>query len=290
MDSIIDKRLTPAADLAAKLAAGLVVMPACWDALSVRIMRDAGFQASFLSGFCVAATRYGLPDTGLIAGAEMSETLRLICAANPGFPIIADGDTGYGNAMNVRHTVQEYARAGAAAIMLEDQLAPKRCGHMVGKEVTSLAEARQRIAAAADARREFGLDILILARTDARATLGFDAAMERCHAFAEAGADMLFLEAPRSEEELETFARTFNLPCLANMVPGGMTPMLPPSRLRDMGVRLALYFPLFAGVGAIQANLAALLDDKAEGPTPFSEVYRLAGAEEYFATEKRYKI
>jgi 2-methylisocitrate lyase-like PEP mutase family enzyme len=265
-------------------------MPACHDALSVRIIQEAGFQASFLSGFCVAATRYGLPDTGLIAGAEMAETLRLICAANPGFPIIGDGDTGYGNAMNVRRTVQEYARAGAAGIMLEDQQAPKRCGHMGGKEVVSLAEAKQRIVAADDARREYGLDILIMARTDARATQGFEAAMERCAVFIEAGADILFLEAPRSEAELEQFARGFKVPCLANMVPGGLSPVLPPSRLREMGVGLALYFPLFTAVGAMQAGLKTLSEDGLPQTAAFSEVYRLAGAEQYFAMETRYKL
>ena len=285
--------MSPAAILRERLAAGLVVMPACHDALSVRIIREAGFHASFLSGFCVAATRYGLPDTGLIAAAEMTETLRLICDANPGYPILADGDTGYGNAMNVRRTVHEYARAGAAGIMLEDQRAPKRCGHMGGKEVVPLAEARQRIAAAADIRRECNLDILIMARTDARATLGFEAAMERCAVFAEAGADLLFLEAPRSEAELEQFVRTFELPCLANMVPGGLTPVLPPSRLRELGVGLALYFPLFTAVGAMQAGLAALQADLPLGPPApcaFSEVYRLAGAEDYFAAETKYQL
>src|ERR1700733_1155266 len=143
-------------------ARDLVVAPCCYDAISARIIHEAGFPATFMSGFGVAAARFGLPDNGLIGYAEMLETLRLICAANPEIAVVGDGDTGYGNAMNVRNTVIGYAQAGAAAVMIEDQVTPKRCGHMEGKSVVPLDEARTRIRAAVDARRESGLDILIV--------------------------------------------------------------------------------------------------------------------------------
>ena len=280
--------------LRARFAArDLVLAPCSFDALSARVIHDAGFSASFMSGFGVAAARYGLPDNGLIGYAEMVETLRLICAANPGLALIGDGDTGYGNAMNVRATVVGYARAGAAAIMIEDQLAPKRCGHMDGKVVVPLDEARMRIRAAVDARRESGLDIAIVARTDARAPHGFDEAMTRLRAFRDEGADLLFLEAPADEDELRRFAREIAAPAMANMVPGGKTPVLTPAALRAMGFAFAIYHQaLFSAIEAMQRAFAALAIGDPNGVpiASFLDVKRLAGAEEYAATSRRYEL
>jgi 2-methylisocitrate lyase-like PEP mutase family enzyme len=269
----------------------LVVAPCCYDAISARIIGEAGFPATFMSGFGVAAARFGVPDNGLIGYAEMVETLRLICAANPDIAVVADGDTGYGNAMNVRNTVTGYAQAGAAAIMIEDQVTPKRCGHMDGKTVVSFDEARTRIRAAVDARRESGLDILIVARTDARAPHGFDEAMRRLHAFKAEGADLLFLEAPANEDELRRFAAEIDAPAMANLVPGGKTPVLAPARLREFGFAFAIYHQaLFGAIEAMKRAFAALATGDPEGvpATPFDEVKRLAGAEEYSATSARY--
>jgi 2-methylisocitrate lyase-like PEP mutase family enzyme len=270
----------------------LVVAPCSYDAISARVIHEAGFASTFMSGFGVAAARFGVPDNGLIGYAEMVETLRLICAANPDLAVVGDGDTGYGNAMNVRNTVIGYAQAGAAAVMIEDQLAPKRCGHMEGKVVVSLEDARTRIRAAVDARRESGLDIVIVARTDARAPHGFDEAMRRMHAFKDEGADLLFLEAPADEAELERFAREIGAPAMANMVPGGKTPVLSPARLAEMGFAFAIYHQaLFGAVEAMKRAFAALAAGDPEGgapTTPFNEVKRLAGAEIYAEAALRY--
>ena len=220
----------------------LLTVPTCFDALSARIAREAGFPAVFMSGFGVAASRLGMPDTGLISFAEMVDQLRNICSAVPDIPVIADADTGFGNAMNVRRTVLDYAKAGAACIMIEDQVSPKRCGHFDGKQVVSREEARTKIRAAVEAARDAG--ILILARTDARAPHGFDAALERCRDFEQEDADIVFLEAPQSEEELLAFVQSARKPTMANMVEGGKTPMLSPRALAQIGVRLAVYHPL----------------------------------------------
>jgi 2-methylisocitrate lyase-like PEP mutase family enzyme len=273
-------------------ARDLVVAPCCYDAISARVIHEAGFAATFMSGFGVAAARYGVPDNGLIGYAEMAETLRLICLANPDLAVVGDGDTGYGNAMNVRNTVIGYAQAGAAAVMIEDQVTPKRCGHMEGKIVVPLDEARTRIRAAVDARAESGLDILIVARTDARAPHGFDDAMRRLQAFKAEGADLLFLEAPASEDELQRFATEIDAPAMANLVPGGKTPVLSPARLRQMGFAFAIYHQaLFGAIEAMKRAFAALAAGDPEGgapSTPFDEVKRLAGAETYAVTSARY--
>jgi 2-methylisocitrate lyase-like PEP mutase family enzyme len=273
-------------------ARNLVVAPCCYDAISARIIHEAGFPATFMSGFGVAAARYGLPDNGLIGYAEMVETLRLICGANPDIAVVGDGDTGYGNAMNVRNTVIGYAQAGAAAVMIEDQVTPKRCGHMDGKVVVPFEEACTRVRAAVDARRESGLDIVIVARTDARAPHGFDEAMRRMHAFKAEGADLLFLEAPADEDELRRFAAEIDAPAMANLVPGGKTPVLSPERLRELGFAFAIYHQaLFGAIEAMKRAFAALAAGDPQGgapTTPFDEVKRLAGAETYAALAARY--
>jgi 2-methylisocitrate lyase-like PEP mutase family enzyme len=229
---------------------GVLLMPCCFDALSARLIQEAGFSLTLMSGFAVSASRLAQPDTGLISFAEMLDQLRNICAAAPGLPVIGDGDTGYGNAINVLRTVREYARAGAAGIMTEEQVSPKRCGHTRGKRVVPRAEARMRIRAAVEAARES--EVLIMARTDARAVNGFEDALARCGDFVEEGADIVFLEAPENRAEMERFCRAIPRPCMANMVGGGATPVLPPAELARLGYKIAAY-PLTLVSSAVKA-------------------------------------
>ena len=267
----------------------LLMLPSCYDALSVRLVERAGFAATMVSGLCVSASRLGLPDTGLISFAEMRDQVREICAASPATVVVADGDTGYGNALNAQRTVREYARAGAACIMVEDQLSPKRCGHTQGKAVVDRAEARQRIRAAIEAGRAAG--IRIMARTDARATHGFEEALDRCRMFADEGADIVFLEAPRSEQEMEASCRAIDRPMMANMVPGGHTPILPPRRLRELGFRLAVYplAPFASAVHAMRSSLDALRDGTPYPPqASFEELKEIVGFNDYYREEARW--
>jgi 2-methylisocitrate lyase-like PEP mutase family enzyme len=285
--------VTPAQKLRDLLAQpGLQIMPGCFDALSAKLVAAAGFKVTFMSGFAVSAARLGLPDTGLISFAEMLDSLRNCASAAAGIPLIGDGDTGYGNALNVQRTVIDYARAGAAAVMIEDQVSPKKCGHTRGKDVVSRDEARLKIRAAVDAKAD--ADILIMARTDARAVAGFDAALERCRDFEAEGADIIFLEAPESEDEMRQFCQAMRKPCLANMVPGGKTPILPPAQLQATGYKLALYpvMLLSSAVAAMQATLGALRPEAASAPppsVPFTELQRIVGFPDYWEREGRYK-
>lgn len=260
----------------------LLLMPCCFDALSARLIEQAGFPLTFMSGFAVSAARLGLPDTGLISYAEMLDQGRNILGA-VSIPVIGDGDTGYGNPMNVRRTVQGYARSGFAGIMIEDQLAPKRCGHTRGKEIVDRSDALARIRAAVDAREQ-GLDILVMARTDARATHGLDEALWRMQAFADLGADILFLEAPRDEVEMTAFCKQVPGPKMANMLEEGATPMLPPQRLQEIGYRIAAY-PLTLLNSAVYAMREALENLKM-GHTParrvdFATIRNIVGFGEY---------
>jgi len=271
----------------------IIRMPCAWDALSARMISQAGYPLTLMSGFAVSGAKLGMPDTGLISFAEMAEQLRLICQAAPDLLVIGDGDTGYGNALNAQRTVREYARAGAAAVMIEDQVSPKRCGHTKGKQVVSQAEARMRIRAAIDAAHEGDNDILILARTDARAVHGFDDAMERCRIFAEEGADILFLEAPESIEEMRAFCAAFDKPAMANMVGGGKTPILPAEQLESIGYRIAAY-PLLAFSAAVAATrqaLAAIKTGTADAvpQVTFEELKTLVGFDDYYAREQTYR-
>jgi 2-methylisocitrate lyase-like PEP mutase family enzyme len=268
----------------------LLVMPCCYDALSARLIEQAGFPITFMSGFAVSATRIGAPDTGLISYAEMLDAGRDICAAVR-IPVLGDGDTGYGNALNVKRTVRGYAQVGFASVMIEDQVAPKRCGHTRGKQVVDRAEALARIRAAVDARDE-GADVLILARTDARATDGLDEALWRAKAFADLGADIVFLEAPTTEAEMQAFCSSVSVPTLANMVEGGKTPVLPPARLSALGYKIAAYpmTLLNAAIGAMQAALGDLAAGRpAQGLMDFAELRALVGFEAYYAEEERYR-
>ena len=268
---------------------GLLVVPSCFDALSAKLIERAGFRLAFMSGFAVSASRLGLPDTGLISYGEMLDTGRSLCSAVT-IPVLGDGDTGFGNAVNVKRTVEGYARAGFAAVMIEDQVAPKRCGHTAGKAVVPRAEALARIRAAVDARDE-GADILILARTDARGPLGFDEALERCRGFADLGADILFPEAPLSEREMERFCSELERPVMANMVEQGLTPVLAPERLAALGFKLAAYplTLLAAATRAMQQALAALRGDGAAPATVgFVELQEIVGFPAYDRERVRY--
>ena len=267
----------------------ILVAPACYDALSARLIERAGFNLSFMSGFAVSAARLGLPDTGLISYGEMLEQGRNICNA-VSIPVIGDGDTGYGNALNVKRTVLGYAQAGFGCIMIEDQVAPKRCGHTRGKQVVDREEAISRIRAAVDAREE-GANILIMARTDARATDGFDEAMSRIKAFSEEGADILFLEAPKDEEEMRRFCEGVSGYKMANLVEQGDTPLLPQDVLHEMGFKIVLY-PLTmikSALAAMETPLYALkLGQNPAVLADFSHLREVVGFESYYKAEQKY--
>ena len=286
---------TPGAKLRGLLSkGGLQVMPCCYDALSARMIAQAGFPLTFMSGFAVSAARLGAPDTGLISYAEMLDQGRNITAA-VSIPVIGDADTGYGNALNVKRTVKGYAAAGFAAAMIEDQVAPKRCGHTRGKEVVDRDSALDRIKAAVDAREEaraLGQDLLILARTDARHGHGLAEAIARARGFAELGADILFVEAPRDPAEMETVCREVPGWKMANLVEGGDTPLLSPPELEALGFSIAAYplTLLSAAMRALRDALAAM----ASGQHPtgllmdFSELRERVGFDAYYAEEARY--
>jgi len=264
-------------------------MPCCFDALSAKLIEEAGFPLTFMSGFAVSAARAALPDTGLLSYGEMVAQGRDICAA-VSLPVIGDADTGYGNPVNVKRTVRGYAMAGFACAMIEDQVWPKRCGHTMGKQVVPRAEALARIRAAVDARQE-GADILILARTDARATLGLDEAIARAYGFIEAGADIVFVEAPETEAEMARICTDVPGHHLANMVEGGRTPLLPPDRLASLGFKIAAYplTLLSAAAFAMREALSALAaGQKPDRLLAFAELQRLVGFSNYDTEARRY--
>lgn len=216
----------------------IIKMPCCFDALSAKLIEQAGFDLTFLSGFGASASRLGAPDTGLMSYGEVLDQARNAMQAIS-IPMIADGDTGYGNPVNVHRTVTGFAQAGCAAVMIEDQVTPKRCGHTKGKSVVSRSEAIERVHAAIDARQSH--DILILARTDARREHGLDEALSRMEAFAELGADILFVEEPYSVEEMRIICNAVDGVHMANMLEGGQTPILPPEQLSEIGYSIAAY-------------------------------------------------
>jgi 2-methylisocitrate lyase-like PEP mutase family enzyme len=266
-------------------------MPCCFDAFSAKLIDQAGFPLTFMSGFAVSAARLGLPDTGLISYGEMLDQGRNICSAIS-IPVIGDADTGYGNALNVQRTVQGYAQAGFAGLMIEDQVAPKRCGHTRGKQVVSRGEALARIRAAVDARGA-GADILIMARTDARATAGLAEAIWRAQAFADLGADILFVEALHSLEEMRTFCRQVAGPKMANMVEQGDTPLLPPGQLEELGYKIAAYpLTLLSAAAKAMQNALALLKvgRHPEQLLDFAALRDVVGFPAYYATEKNYEF
>lgn len=274
---------TPANKLRALLdQGGLSVMPCCFDALSAKLIEQEGFPLTFMSGFATSASRIGAPDLGLMSYGEVVDQARNICDA-VALPVIGDGDTGYGNAMNVIRTVQGFAKAGCAAVMIEDQVAPKRCGHTPGKAVVGREEAYDRIKAAADAREDH--DILILARSDARHEHGLDEAMERAAKFHELGADILFVEAPKTVEEMRRICDELPGPKMANIVEGGETPNLSHKELEDIGFAIAAY-PLTLMAAAMQTMVATLEAMKSDAPRPglmdFKELRQRIGFNEYY--------
>jgi 2-methylisocitrate lyase-like PEP mutase family enzyme len=267
----------------------IILMAACYDAMSAKLIQKAGFAATFMSGFGVAATRLGLPDTGLISYAEMLDQGRNICQA-VSIPVIGDGDTGFGNEMNVKRTVEGYGRAGFACVMIEDQVMPKRCGHTAGKAVVERSDAIRRIQAAVDAR-EAGADILIMARTDAIATLGLDEAIERCKAFVDLGSDITFLEAPRTEAEMRAYCKNVSGYKMVNLIENGKTPLLPIHSLEEMGFKIAVYALtlLNASITGMQAALAGLKrGELVSGLMNFQDLKQIVGFDEYNAQLERY--
>jgi methylisocitrate lyase len=283
----------PGATLRAQIeAAEIAVMPGVYDALSGMLAEGAGFETVFTSGFSISATQLGKPDLGLLT---MSENLRQIRSIVPSLsvPLVADLDTGYGNALNVRRTIEEAMDAGVAGGILEDQQWPKRCGHMEEKSVVDADEHARRIRAAADVRAERDGDFVIIGRTDAREPHGLEEAVRRGHVYADAGADVVFVEAPRSRAELEAIAAEFDVPTFANMIEGGQTPYLPASELGAIGFDIVVYplSGLFAATRALQETYATLAADGTAGAaeTVDFEAFEAAiGAEAFRERERRY--
>jgi 2-methylisocitrate lyase-like PEP mutase family enzyme len=274
------------------VAADTVLMPGLYDALTARIAARVGFDVVFISGYSVSATRLGEPDFGFLTQTEMVDAARAVCRVSTA-PVIVDADTGYGNAVNVLRTVHDLQDAGASGVFLEDQVWPKKCGHMAGKRVVETAEHAAKIRAAVDARGE--RDLFIVARTDARQPLGPDAAIERCLAYKEAGADALFVEAPESIEELERVAQALPGPLVANMVERGVTPHLSRSELRDLGFALIVcpLAALYAAARAVTDVLTELREKETtagayERMLTFDEFNALVELEQRYEDEARY--
>ena len=269
-----------------------VIVPGAFNALSAKVIADLGYEAIYVTGAGVTNMWFGMPDQGFMGLAEIADhTARIRDAVD--VPLLVDADTGFGNALNVYHTVRTLERAGADCIQLEDQVAPKRCGHFNGKDVISTQEAVSKIKAAADARRD--PDFLIMARTDAAAVHGFDAAVERAQLFAEAGADILFVEAVTREEEIRALPQRLQTPQLMNMVIGGKTPIFNATELGELGYGVVLYAnaALQGAVMGMQKALTVLRNEKEVREdsglvTPFAERQRLVGKPEWDALEKHY--
>ena len=281
-----------AAKLRGKIGNGdFMPMPCCFDALSAKMIEQAGFGVTFMSGFAASASRLGQPDLGLMSYAEVVDQARNITDAIS-IPVIADGDTGYGNAMNVRRTVEGFAKAGCAGVLIEDQLAPKRCGHTPGKDVVSRDEAFDRIKAAVDARQE-GTDILIMGRTDANHTHGLDEAIHRGKQYQEIGADIIFIEAPKTVEEMETICREVPGCHMANIVEGGLTPNLSMEQLQDVGFQFVAYplTLLAASMQAMKQTLELMRQDlpRANHLMDFEELRDRIGFNEYYETSQVYE-
>jgi len=232
----------------------LIVAPGVYDGISAALVGRVGFPAAYMTGAGVSASGFGLPDVGLVTLTEMARSARTL-AGMLDVPLIADADTGYGSPINVVRTVREYESAGVAAIQLEDQMFPKRCGHLAGKEVIDAERFARVLEAALDARSD--PDTVIIARTDARAPLGLDEAIGRARRYAEIGADVIFVEAPESVEEVERIAAEVRAPLLFNVVAGGRTPAIPSQRLAALGFRIAIH-PLAALIAAANGAGEAL--------------------------------
>ncbi len=272
---------------------GTLVMPGVYDALSAKIAARAGFEVIFITGYSLSATLIGEPDFGLLTQTEMLSAAQRICSVVE-TPIIVDADTGYGNALNVIRTVKELIRAGAAGMFLEDQVWPKRCGHMKGKQVIPLEEQLKKLQAAISARA--GSDLYIVARTDARQALGLKEAITRGAAFKEAGADAVFIEAPESKEEMREIARNVPGPLVANMIERGVTPLMRPEELREIGFELVVWplGPLYASAQALQSVYTTLRQkgttaDMLERLISFDDFHKIVGLEEKYKLDAQYK-
>jgi 2-methylisocitrate lyase-like PEP mutase family enzyme len=270
----------------------LVVAPGVHDMVSVRLASTFGFDALYMTGFGTVASNLGLPDAGLATYTDMVERVRRM-ATMASAPLIADGDTGYGGLLNVRHTVRGYEEAGAAAIQLEDQEFPKKCGHTPGRRVIPMGDMVKKIQVAVEARAS--ADFLVIARTDARTALGLDEALRRGEAYAKAGADVLFIESPESVDEMREIGKHFDLPLVANMVEKGRTPVLSRAELEAIGYRLAI-FPVTALLAAVKAMSAVYEHLQRTGSSQgapvaledFSDLTGLMGFEDVWEFDKRH--
>ena len=274
---------------------GLIVAPGVFDMVSLRLADSFGFDALYMTGYGTVASHMGLPDAGLATYSDMVGRVTAM-AGMARTPLIADADTGYGGLLNMRHTVRGYEAAGAAAIQLEDQEFPKKCGHTPGRKVIAMDDMVQKIRVAADSRSN--PDFLIIARTDARTSLGLDEALRRAEAYARAGADILFVESPESEDEMRRIGRMgqdIGVPLVANMVERGRTPVLSRAELEAIGYKLAI-FPVTALLAAVQAMAAVYQQFKQTGSSAggtqplydFGDLTKLMGFEDVWAFEKRY--
>jgi len=281
-------------DLKARLATGdPVLMPGVWDALSVRLAAEAGFDTVFLSGYAVSGTLLGLPDFGYLTQGEMAEVARRVCAASPSTMVVVDGDTGYGNPLNVTRTIELWEAAGATGIFLEDQVWPKRCGHMAGKQVVPREEWLAKLRAAVERRTH----LHVTARTDARAAIGLDEALARAKAAAEVGVDAVFVEAPESIDELEAIAAAVPGKVLvANMVETGKTPLLTPKELHDLGFDLIVspLSGLLSATKALRDTFALLrekgtLRDHLDRLVDFEEFGAIVDLPGHFALDEKYR-
>ncbi|MEO5672643.1 MAG: isocitrate lyase/PEP mutase family protein [Ramlibacter sp.] len=284
---------SPGLSLARRLQQpGLVVAPGVYDMVSLRLADTFGFDALYMTGFGTVASHLGLPDAGIATYTDMVQRVGQM-ASMARAPLIADGDTGYGGLLNVAYTVRGYETAGAAAIQLEDQEFPKKCGHTPGRRVVPMADMVRKIKVACEARTRS--DFLIIARTDARSSLGLDEALRRAEAYAQAGADILFVESPESVEEMERIGRSTHIPLVANMVEGGRTPVLPQAQLEAIGYRIAI-FPVTALLAAAQAMRATYAQLRGQGSSagtavplmPFGDLTKLMGFEEVWEFDRRH--
>lgn len=280
--------------LRARLDAGeSVLMPGVWDALSAALSQQAGFHTVFLSGYCVSGTLLGMPDIGYLTQTEMAEVARRVCLAAPGLDVVVDADTGYGNTLGAIRTVELWEQAGAAGIFLEDQVSPKRCGHMAGKQVVDRGEWLAKLRAACDHRTTMH----VTARTDARAAIDLDEAIERARMARDTGVDALFVEAPESIAEMERIAAALpGITLVANMVETGKTPLLTPAELADLGFTLIVspLSLLFSAVQAMQTSLAQLREEGSlrghlDRLVDFDAFGRVVGLDGHRAEEDRYR-
>jgi carboxyvinyl-carboxyphosphonate phosphorylmutase len=294
MADLIREPTEPVPGLRRLLDSGeMVLAPGCYDALGARLVEEAGFPAVYMTGFGSAAARLGRPDVGLMTLVEMVDNARRIADAVD-IPVVADADTGYGNPINVIRTVREFEAAGVAAIHLEDQVMPKRCGHMEGKQLVSPDEMAAKVQAAVAARRS--ADFLIIARTDARAVEGLDGALERARRYRQAGADLLFVEAPQTVEEITAIATGLpDVPLVFNYAEGGRTPPVSHEFLRELGFRVVI-FPISTLLAATAAMRAVLREIRAKGTPidllpsmiPFEDFLELIGMAEIRELEHRF--